>query len=232
VTVDFSTAGVEATSGDDFLPNSGTVIFNPGETAQAATVQVVGDTTFEPAETFNVILSNPNANATIADGTGVGTIANDDPAPTADLGVTKTAGAGPFTAGQTATFTITVNNAGPGSATNVTVTDILPGGTSFVSATPSAGSCSGTTTVTCNVGTLANGGNATITLAVQLNAPGPVTNTATGTSDMTDPTPAVGAATITVNPAAALAPIPTLSEWMLMALASALATIAALKVKR
>lgn len=40
-----------------------------------------GDTTVEPDETFSVVLSNA-VNATIGDGTGVGTIGNDDVAPT------------------------------------------------------------------------------------------------------------------------------------------------------
>ena len=48
--------------------------------SQTVTVPVYGDTTYEPNETFFVNLSNP-ASATIADGQGVGTILNDDPAP-------------------------------------------------------------------------------------------------------------------------------------------------------
>jgi hypothetical protein len=42
------------------------------------TVQVNGDTTAEPNETFTVNLSNAVGNATIADAQGVGTIVNDD----------------------------------------------------------------------------------------------------------------------------------------------------------
>ncbi len=60
-----------------------TVTFDPGETAKTATVQVNGDGTVEPNETFNVNLTNSTGNATIADGHGVGTIVNDDqPTPT------------------------------------------------------------------------------------------------------------------------------------------------------
>ena len=43
------------------------------------TVQVNGDTTVEPNETFNVNLSGATGNATITDAQGVGTIVNDDP---------------------------------------------------------------------------------------------------------------------------------------------------------
>ncbi len=44
-------------------------------------VPVNGDTTFEPDETFNLTLSNVSTNTALGDGTGLGTIQNDDPAP-------------------------------------------------------------------------------------------------------------------------------------------------------
>jgi Calx-beta domain len=78
VTVDFSTADGTATAPSDYAANNGTVTFAPGETAKTVTVQVNGDTTIEPNETFNVGLTNATGNATIADATGVGTIVSDD----------------------------------------------------------------------------------------------------------------------------------------------------------
>ena len=150
---------------------------------------------------------------------------------TADLNVTKSvAGSGPFTTGRNVTFNVQVVNNGPGAAANVTITDVLPAGTSFVAATPSSGSCTGTTTVVCNVGTLANAATATVQVTVQLTQSGPITNIATATSDATDPTPASGSVTITA--AAEGEPIPTLSEWMLLALASAIAAAAAIKLRQ
>jgi hypothetical protein len=62
-----------------------TVVFNPGETSMIVSVSVVGDVAIEPNETFNVVLSNP-VGAQIGDGTGVGTIINDDFAPAGSLG--------------------------------------------------------------------------------------------------------------------------------------------------
>lgn len=231
VTVDFTTQnGTATTAAGDYAANAGTLTFAPGDTSESITVAVTNDTEVEPDETFHVVLSNPSL-ATIADNSGTGTILNDDAA-IADLTIAKTAaGTGPFTVGQSATFDIQVVNVGPGSAPNVTVTDVLPAGTTFISATPSSGSCSGTATVVCNVGTLASGGNAQITLAVQLTAPGTISNTASAASDVTDPTPAQSTAAIAVQPAEGEAAIPTLSQWMLVALASALAAVAALKVK-
>jgi hypothetical protein len=61
------------------------LIFEPGETIQTITVQVVGDGKVEPDETFFVNLFNP-VNATLDDDQGVGTIVNDDqPLPQAEI---------------------------------------------------------------------------------------------------------------------------------------------------
>jgi uncharacterized repeat protein (TIGR01451 family) len=80
VTVNFSTAdgtSSPATGGTDYVVNSGTLTFSPGETTKSITVLVTGDTAVEPDETFFVNLTSP-VNATIADGQGLGTVLNDD----------------------------------------------------------------------------------------------------------------------------------------------------------
>jgi subtilisin-like proprotein convertase family protein len=86
VTVDYATANGTATAGSDYtsLP-SGTLTFAPsGSLSQTVTVDVTGDTTYEPDETFTVNLSNPVGGLSkIIDAQGVGTITNDDKAPTA-----------------------------------------------------------------------------------------------------------------------------------------------------
>jgi urease beta subunit len=78
VTVDFSTADATAAAPGDYLASSGTVSFAPGETTKTLTVQVNGDTTVEPDETFAVNLANATGNVTIADAQAIATIANDD----------------------------------------------------------------------------------------------------------------------------------------------------------
>ena len=80
VSVSFATADGTANAPSDYQAASGTVTFRPGETSKTIDVVVVGDTTFEPDETFTVTLSNP-ANATIADRSADGTIQNDDQPP-------------------------------------------------------------------------------------------------------------------------------------------------------
>lgn len=143
-----------------------------------------------------------------------------DPGPT-DLSITKTADVSRAGFGQPVNYTITVTNNGPATAFGTTVTDILPAGTTFQSATPSQGSCTGTTTVTCNLGTLAPAGTATIALTILMpHDPGTVTNTATvsAANAETDPDDNSGAAALAVT-----AEIPTLSTYMLMLLAILLA---------
>jgi chitinase len=55
-----------------------TVTFAPGETTKTVNVSVLGDTTHEPNETFNLVLSAPSAGTTISDASGTATIVNDD----------------------------------------------------------------------------------------------------------------------------------------------------------
>ena len=78
VTVNYATSNGTATAPADFAAASGTIRFAPGETSKAIQVAVVGDTIYEPSETFTVALSNP-VNATLAVGSAIGTLENDDP---------------------------------------------------------------------------------------------------------------------------------------------------------
>ena len=80
-TVDYQTQNDTAVAPGDYtaLPQT-SVTFAPGETTKQVTVLVNGDTTYETDETFFVQLSNA-VSATISDGTGVGTILNDDGQP-------------------------------------------------------------------------------------------------------------------------------------------------------
>lgn len=80
VSVSFATSDGTANAPADYRAVSGTITFRPGETSKSVDVVVVGDTTFEPDETFTLTLSNAK-NATIADRSADGTIQNDDPSP-------------------------------------------------------------------------------------------------------------------------------------------------------
>src|SRR5262249_425750 len=77
--------------------------------------------------------------------------------------------------GTNVTYTVSLTNNGPNYAGNVTVTDAVPAGTSFVSLAPSPGwSCTspgvgGTGAITCKKGSVAVGELATFTVIVTIN---------------------------------------------------------------
>jgi len=80
-TVDWSTADATATAGQDYTPASGSITFPAGVTSRQVSVDVLGDTTDEPSETFTVNLANP-LNAGLSTAVGTATITDDDPAVT------------------------------------------------------------------------------------------------------------------------------------------------------
>ncbi|MCP2671226.1 choice-of-anchor D domain-containing protein, partial [Maricaulaceae bacterium EIL42A08] len=112
ITVDFATADGTAIAGSDYVTTSGTLTFNPGDTADTITVTITDDGVVEPSETFTVDLSGAT-NSTIVDGSATGTITNDDAAP---VGYTASFDADP------------VNNAGA-SATSFTLASAVVGTT-------------------------------------------------------------------------------------------------------
>jgi uncharacterized repeat protein (TIGR01451 family) len=99
--------------------------------------------------------------------------------PMIDLSITKADRPDPVLVGKLLTYTLTVRNAGPDTATNVRVMDALPGAVSFVSVTSSQGTCTGGRVVSCGLGTIASGGRATVAIVVRANEAGAVLNTAT-----------------------------------------------------
>ena len=82
VSLDYATADGTATAGSDYTQTNETLIFSVGETNKTIDVPVLEDGLPEEDETFTVTLSNAD-NATIGDGTGTGTIQDDDPVPAA-----------------------------------------------------------------------------------------------------------------------------------------------------
>ncbi|HEX8312714.1 MAG TPA: Calx-beta domain-containing protein, partial [Chthoniobacteraceae bacterium] len=111
VTVQYVTTNGSATASDDYIGLALTTLtFAPGELTKTVSVTVNGDTTVEGDETFTLNLSNP-INATLLDGTGQGTILNDDVPPPPTISIddrTITEGASGSTL---ATFTISLSSA-------------------------------------------------------------------------------------------------------------------------
>ena len=208
-------------------------------TCNAATLLSGATTTFTLHVTTGATLPPTMSNtATVSTTTTDPSTANDTSTATttstaaADLAIAKVAGAPTVSAGGTITYTITVHNNGPSTATNVAVADALPAGTTFSSASSTQGSCTGTTTVTCSVGTMTSGSTVTVTLAINAPPTGSVSNTATVSATEADPNPANNSSTavVTITPAPP-APVPALSEWMLVLLGALLALAAATKLR-
>lgn len=109
-----------------------------------------------------------------------------------DLAIVKTDSPDPISPGQQLTYTLTVTNNGPSLATGVTVTDTLPAGVTYQSATASQGNVGHAgNTVTGELGSLASGATATITILVIVDPTtrGVITNSATVTANETDTNP-------------------------------------------
>jgi uncharacterized repeat protein (TIGR01451 family) len=103
-----------------------------------------------------------------------------------DLSVTKSASPNPAQVGVPLSYRAVVTNSGPAAATNVTLIDTLPAGVTFGSASTTQGACSGTGPVNCNLGGLAVGASAVVTIVVTPAAPGQISNTATVSATETD----------------------------------------------
>ena len=84
VTVDYATADGTATAGADYTATSGTLTFDPGETAKTVDVPVLDDAHDDTEETLTLTLSNASG-ARIRDGEATGTIENSDAIPKAWL---------------------------------------------------------------------------------------------------------------------------------------------------
>ncbi len=120
-----------------------------------------------------------------------------------DLRITKSDSPDPVNIGSVLTYTIQVQNFGPDAASGVTVTDQLPRGVDFVSATGTSGQCAQKgRKVTCDLGglgapTIDYGGAPTITISVIPRKIGTITNTASVNGDQKDPAKSNNRATAT-----------------------------------
>ncbi|MBI3959307.1 MAG: DUF11 domain-containing protein, partial [Chloroflexi bacterium] len=105
--------------------------------------------------------------------------------------------AGSVAAGDTLTYTLGVTNRGPSVADNVTISDTLPAGVTITGLATSLGQCTGSTLrqaqdtalVSCQIGSLAPGERAAVTVTVRVNSTtlGVLTNTVSAQSTTQDP---------------------------------------------
>ena len=117
----------------------------------------------------------------------------------ADLSLAKTVSNATPNVGDTITFTVTLTDLGPATATGAQVTDLLPAGLTFVSATPSQGTY--TSSGLWDVGTVNTTTPQTLQIQAQVVAANAQTNTATIThADQLDPVTTNNSASVTETP--------------------------------
>ena len=108
----------------------------------------------------------------------------------ADLSIVNVSQRNPVAVGSQQLYTIVVSNAGPVTATGVSLGDILPVGTGFVSALASQGGCTHSAgLVICALGTLSAGGTATVTITATAGLEGTMNNTTTVEASQIDLNP-------------------------------------------
>ena len=134
----------------------------------------------------------------------------------ADLGITKTVDNAAPIEGGTIIYTVTITNNGPNDASNVTLTDLLPAGVTYVADTPSVGAYNSGTGEWI-IGTMLNAATETLTITATVDSGTTgqlITNTATATATEGDPNTLndIGAVDITVGVAADLGVVKTVDN--------------------
>jgi len=165
---------------------NGTVVCNfpplPGSASAVFTLVVTAGNTSSVTNTASVATTSFDIDDSNDESSATTTVT-----PLADMGVTKS-GPAAVTSGTTITYTVTVTNNGPTGAANVTLTDVLPPNTTFVSANQTAGpafNCGHAAgTVTCTIATFPLGATATFSFVFNVDASVPNGNTISNTANV------------------------------------------------
>ncbi len=118
--------------------------------------------------------------------------------PLIDLGVGLASTPASVYTGNPLKYTLTITNSGPYDAQSAVLTDTLPLGLTLLSATPSQGTTSlNGNILTCDLGPLAVGSHAVVSLLATPVLPGTITNTITASSEGKDLNSANNSASVT-----------------------------------
>jgi uncharacterized delta-60 repeat protein len=124
IDVNFATSDGDATTTDnDYVATSGTLHFDTGVKTQTISVTINGDSKFESDETFSIDLSGATNGAIISDGSGTGTITNDDAEPVGSLAIDDVTISEGDSGNKVATFTVTRSGGTAAFAVNFATSD-------------------------------------------------------------------------------------------------------------
>lgn len=115
------------------------------------------------------------------------TVSTNVVATSADLGITITGTPAQLKVGGNITYSVSVTNAGPNTATAVLATDPLPAGTTFVAEASSPNATLSGGKVSYNLGLVAVGGSVPLTIVLNTTAPGTIRNTVNVAGEDGDP---------------------------------------------
>src|SRR5262245_49170487 len=118
----------------------------------------------------------------------------------ADLAVVKTVDNPRPNVGDTITYTVTVTNLGPSTATNVVVSDQVPAGVSLRQPPRVSQGTLNLALGIWNVGTLAPGASASMTVTARVDSPSAAANVVAVTGAQPDPNPGNNSSGVVVTP--------------------------------
>jgi len=175
------------------------------------TTHAIAEFPIPTAQSFpDVIAAGPDGNLWFTEATGnkIGEVVLKPLVTAPDLALSSNAPTS-VTLGGNVTYTLTVTNNGTAGATGVALTDTLPAGVSFISASGGVTPVSGV--LTFSIGSLAAGASDSFTIVVTPTASGSLTNTAVASMSQTDTTPADNSVTLTTAVSSPTASAPDLA---------------------
>ena len=122
--------------------------------------------------------------------------------------------------GESGEIQFQIDNLGPSAASQVAFTGAIGGPATVLSVMPSQGSCTGTTTLSCSLGSLASGGTATVTVNLRTNAVGLITGTGGTSSANPDPSSSDNQASASIEARSPEGPPPASADLGLTATSS------------
>lgn len=185
-----------ASAGSISTNGGGQVVWTIGSLARdgtataTITVRPAAAVTISSTSTVLAAESDPNS------GNNIATVLTAVSSPTADLTLGLVGSPNPVFIGQNLLYSLFVTNRGPATATGVSLTNTLPPGVTFLSASPAGYTLVGSVITFTNLGNAGSGLVLSATISVHPNVPATLTSTAVAASGVIDPLKGNNTATV------------------------------------